>query len=348
MTIIITILMFGLIILIHELGHFTLAKMNGIGVKEFSIGMGPRLISTVKGETRYSLKIFPFGGSCAMVGMVEDGADEEEINQDNSFLKKSIWARMSVIAAGPIMNFVLAYILSLFIIGSIGFDSPIVAGVSENSAAQEMGLQQGDEIVKINNKNIHLYREVSLFSRFNGDKAVDVVYKRDGETHSVTIQPQLSESGTYLMGINFDGRRTKGTALQTLQYGFYEVKYWISMTMKSLQMLVTGQAALTELSGPIGVAGIVQDAYEVSRPGGAFAVLLQMFNLTILISANLGVMNLLPIPAFDGGRIVFLFIEWIRGKKIDPEKEGMINFIGIILIFALMIFVMFNDIRKLF
>ena len=335
------ILVFSLIVFIHELGHFLLAKANKIRVDEFSIGMGPRLFSFVKGETRYCLKVLPLGGSCMM------GEDDADDMSEGSFNSKSVWARMSVIAAGPIFNFILAFIFAVIIVGFTGYDEPKIAGVIEGFAAEEAGLEAGDKIVKMGNKSIHVWREITYYNMFHPGEKVEVTYERDGEKHQVTLVPKQDEDGNYLLGIQSAGN-TKANVWTALQYGAYEVKFWISSTLESLKMLVTGAVGADQLSGPVGIATVVDDTYQASKEYGIGIVILQMLNIGILLSANLGVMNLLPLPALDGGRLVFLIIEAIRGKRVPPEKEGWVHGIGLILLLILMAFVMFNDVRKLF
>ena len=342
MKIVIAILIFSIIIIIHELGHFILAKLNGITVTEFSVGMGPRLVSTTKGETRYSLKLLPFGGSCMMLG------EDEAAGDDGSFGSKSVWARISVSAAGPIFNFILAFVLALFIIGSIGHDSPVVGAVTKGFPAAEAGLKVGDVITKMNNKNIRVSREINNYVTFNQGKPVTLTYERDGESHTVQMTPEKSDSGRYLFGISPAGTRVKGNPISTLKYSAYEVKYWIDTTIGSLKMLIRGQVGINDMSGPVGVVTIIGDTYEESaKEGGGFLVWLNMLNISILLTANLGVMNLLPLPALDGGRLVFLILEAIRGKRISPEKEGMVHFVGLMALMILMIVVMFNDVMKI-
>lgn len=351
MKILLALIIFSLIIIIHELGHFLLAKRGGIRVNEFSLGMGPRILSKQIGETRYSLKLLPFGGSCMMEG--EDGGYSMETDApkggplEDSFAAKSVWTRISVVAAGPIFNFILAFILSLIVIGSIGYDAPVVAALTEGYPAAEAGMQPGDRIVKMNNTRIHVYREVSMYVQMNQGKTVELTYERDGERHTVILEPKQSESGMYYLGFRGSGVRTRGNILKTIGYSAYEVKYWISTTIKSLGMLISGSVGTEDISGPVGIVNAIGDTYESSRSDGAFYVWLNMLYISILLTANLGVMNLLPLPALDGGRLVFLFLEAIRGKGIDPEKEGMVHFVGLMVLMALMVFVMFNDFRNI-
>lgn len=344
MSIIIAIVIFSIIILFHELGHFLLAKANGVKVNEFSLGLGPTLFGFTKGETKYSLKLLPFGGACMMEG------EDENSDDQRAFGNKSVWARMSVVFAGPFFNFIMAFVFALILIASVGYDKPQIAGVLEGYAADEAGMQEGDIILKLNSTNIHLYREVSAYSLFNAGETVEVVYERDGKEYTTTLEPKYDEeTGRCLYGFLGTSERTKAGIGEAISYAFYEVKYNIWSTIESLKMLITGGASVNDLSGPVGIVKNIGDTYESSVSNdGYYYAFLNMLNWTILLSANLGVMNLLPLPALDGGRLVFLIVEAIRRKKIDPDKEGFVHFIGIALLMILMVVVMFNDIRKLF
>lgn len=341
------IIVFSLVVIIHELGHFLLAKKNGVGVTQFSIGMGPKLIHFQKGETEYCIKLLPFGGSCMMVG--EDGTElSEDIDKSKSFQEKSVWARIAVIAAGPIFNFLLAFVLAVILIGNMGYDAPVVGEVIKDYPMEQAGLQAGDTIVKMNKENIKVYREVSLFMQLNGGKEIDLTYQRDGKRYTTQITPKYDEeAGYYLMGMR-PGERIKGNAIQVLKHSVYEVRWWVKYVFKSLKMMVTGQVKMQDLSGPVGIVDVIGKTYDANVSEGAFMVVMSMINFSILLSANLGVMNLLPLPALDGGRLVFLIVEAIRGKKIPPEKEGMVHFVGLVLLMVLMVFVMFNDIKRIF
>lgn len=341
MSIVIALLVFSVIILFHEFAHFLLAKLNKITVVEFSLGMGPRLLSFEAGGTRYSWKLLPFGGSCMMLG--EDGEEEEE----GSFGSKSVWARMSVIAAGPIFNFLLAFIMALFIVGNLGYDVPVLLNVTEGMPAADAGLQAGDRIVKMNGKRIHLYREVQNYSMFHQGETVIFQYERDGELHEATVTPELT-NGSYKYGIGGNiNYRQKTNVLETLEYSAYEVYYWIDTTVSSLGLLFKGGVQLDDMSGPVGVVDAIGTTYQESRDEGAFYVWMNLLNIAILLSANLGVMNLLPIPALDGGRLIFLIVEAIRRRRVEPELEAKIHFAGLMLLMLLMVVVMFNDVKKL-
>ena len=343
MKIVIAIILFSIIILFHELGHFLLAKKNKIRVNEFCLGLGPTLIGFTKGETKYSLKLLPFGGACMMEG--EDGDSTTE----GAFNSKSVWARISVVAAGPIFNFIMAFVFAVILIACIGYDAPKLSGVLDGYAAKTAGLQAGDSIVKINGKNIHFASEIGMYGYFHPGETWDLVYERDGKDYSATLVPKYDQTNkTYMVGIEYNFARERTDVLGTLKYGAYEVKYWIDVAIDSLKFLVTGKVSVNELSGPVGIVKNIGDTYDQSKSVSMLSVVMSLINWTILLSANLGVMNLLPIPALDGGRLVFLIAEAITRKRIDSDKEGMVHFIGFVLLMGLMVVVMFNDIRKLF
>ena len=340
--IILFILIFSLIVLVHEGGHCIIGKANGIGVKEFAIGMGPTLIGFVKNKTRYSLKLLPFGGLC-----IFEGEDGDELSP-TSFRNAGVYSRIATVAAGPLMNFVLAFVLSLFVISATGYDLPVLHSVIDGFPAEEAGLKAGDEIIRINNKRIDVYRDITLWTLFNEGSTANVVFKRDGKTYSATITPRYSEEDDrYLFGFRGPAQYTKGNPLEVIKFSAVEVRYWIEASVKSVLMLIKGRFKVQDLSGPVGVADVVGDVYDASKAEGAFYVWVNMLSLSILLTANLGVMNLLPFPALDGGRLLFLFIEAITGKKASAKVEGVINLIGMSFLMVLMIFVMYNDIQKM-
>lgn len=341
MGIIIAIIVFSLIIIFHELGHFTLAKLNGIRVEEFSLGLGPTLFGkTIKG-TKFSLKLLPFGGACMM------GEDDVEDQAEGSFNSKSVWARISVIVAGPVFNFIMALVLSVIMVAWIGYTEPVISDVSEGYSAEEQGMQAGDRIVKLGNTKIRLWEDISLYNLTHSGETVDVTYERDGQEYAVTLEPKKSENGAYMLGVVSPKERTKGNVIESIQHGFYTMEYWIKYTIECLKMLVTGQVGINQMSGPVGVVSIMDSTYKQSIADGIKTVVLSFMNIAILLSANLGVMNLLPIPALDGGRLVFLFIEAIRRKRVPPEKEGMVHFAGLVALLLLMVVIMYNDIQRL-
>ena len=341
MGIVLAILLFGFIVFFHELGHFLLARINGINVYEFWIGMGPTLAHKKIGNTDYCLKILPIGGACVM------GEDEKEDLSEGSFNSKSPWRRISVIAAGPVFNFILAFIGAFIIICFVGVDKPVIGTVNAGTPAAEAGLQAGDEIVKINDKNIHIFKDISTYNQFHQGQTMKIVYKRNGEKNTVSVTPEKNDSGYYLIGIT-SSNYVKTNVFETAAYSAYNVKYWINLTIDSLKQLVTGRIGVDQLSGPVGIVSAVDTTYKESKSGGALLIFLNLLQMTLLLSANLGVMNLLPLPALDGGRLVFLIVEVIRGKRVPPEKEGYVHLAGMALFLCLMVFVMYNDIRRIF
>jgi len=367
MNILVAILIFTVIIVIHELGHFLLAKKNGVTVTEFSVGMGPRIITFVKGNkgfvckaflnqntfdalegcenhTKYSWKLLPIGGSCMMLG------EDEVIDDENAFNRKGVWARISVIFAGPFFNFLLAFALSIIIVGVAGHDAPTIESLEAGSPMETAGFLVGDEITKINDANISIAREIGVYFQFHPltKDSVEIQYERDGEKQSVVVTPVKNEEGAYRLGFGFSGPREKVGPLGVIKYSFVEVKYWIKITVESLGQLITGKVSKDEIAGPVGIVDMVGGVIKESKNYGATATILNILNMCILLSANLGVMNLLPLPALDGGRLVFLFIEVVRGKPINQEKEGMVHLIGLVALMVLMAFVMYNDITRLF
>ena len=347
-TIILFLIIFGLVVISHEFGHFLIGKRNGIRVVEFAVGMGPTLFSFTKGETKYSLKLFPIGGACMFDG--EDGVmSGDEGVDEHSFLGANVWARIAAVFAGPLFNFLLAFVFSLILVGFNGSDRPVVQQIMEDSAAEEAGIMAGDEIVKINGERIRIYREITLISALNKGGDMDIQIKRNGETRNVTLTPRYSsEDGRYYIGLRGAGEFIKCGPVQVFQYSFYEVRYWVKATYKSLLILLQGQAKKEDVSGPIGIAQFVGETYEEVKPYGISSIIFTMMNIVILLSVNLGIFNLLPLPALDGGRLVFMFLEVLRGKPISPEKEGMVHFAGLVVFMILMVFVMYNDIMKIF
>lgn len=346
-TVILFIIIFGIVVISHEFGHFLIGKRNGIRVLEFAVGMGPTLFSFQKGETKYSLKLLPIGGACMFDG--EDGmATENGDIDEHTFLAAGVWARIGTIFAGPFFNFLLAFVFSLIIVAFNGADRPVIQNITADSAAEEAGILAGDEILRMNGERIRLYREVSLISALNQGESMTLQLKREDEVLDVTLTPRYSETdGRYYIGLSGAGELIQCNPAQVFQYGAYEVRYWVKATYKSLLIMLRGQAKKEDVSGPIGIAQFVGDAYEEVKPYGISSVIFTMMNIVVLLSVNLGILNLLPLPALDGGRLVFLLLEVLRGKPISPEKEGIVHFAGLVVFMILMVFVMYNDIMKL-
>ena len=432
LNVILAILVLSIIVIVHEFGHFIIAKANGITVVEFSIGFGPKLIHFRKGETEYCIKALPFGGACTMLGdeflemsvIQSEEDDDEELtdeekeakkrklaikngyDMEKSFASKSVWARIAVIAAGPVFNFLLAFVCAVVIVGSLCYDPCDIDVVKDNSPATEAGLQEGDVITKVNGHKVTFYRDFYFYRAYNADKTLNITFTRDGEKMTTTVTPQHIKQQKYQVGImmnenclissvtkdspaekaglkandvikavdgtamknssnvtvepkkveveSYDtgfvvyGDRVKTSPIGTLKYSVEEVGYSVKTVIQSLGMLFTGKIGFDSLLGPVGTVSTMSEIVEESKADGAFYVFLNLMNLAALISANLGVMNLLPIPALDGGRLVFLIIEALRGKPVKREHEGIVNFIGMILLVILMIVVLLKDIMALF
>lgn len=347
-TLILFVLIFGVVVISHELGHFLLAKANGIHVVEFAVGMGPNIFSFQKGDTKYSLKLLPIGGACMFEG--EDGLETQEGGSgEGAFPNASVWARISTVFAGPFFNFILAFIISLIMVNMVYIREPVATGVAEGGAAVEAGMQAGDRIVALNGEKVYLYDEILLFMQVYRGGDVEVEYERDGERYTTTLAPIYDTSeGRYLLGIqNADFVRPSG--LGNVKYAWYEMRYFVKATYKSLGMMLQGQVSRQDVAGPVGIAvNVVGKTYEQAKSYGWESVVANMLNITLMLSVNLGILNLLPLPALDGGRLVFLFVEVLRGKPVPPDKEGMVHFIGLVFFMVLMVFVLFNDISNIF
>lgn len=336
------VLVFGVIVFIHEFGHFIFARLNHIAVSEFAIGMGPAIFSVEKKGTKYSVRALPIGGYCLMLGEDEDSED------DNAFSNKSVLSRLSVVFAGPFFNFVLAFLLSIVLCHYCGID-PSEVKIQAGSPAAEAGMLDGDRITGLGDQTIYNFREILVYMQMNDvSKPLAVTYERDGKEYKTVVQARKEEDGVYRMGVSGGYIRADGF-LQEVQYGALELRYWVKSTVLSLRMLVTGGASKDDLMGPVGVGNMMSDVIdEANEQGGMADVILNIINFCVLLSVNLGIMNLLPIPALDGGRILFLLIEAVTRKKIPKEKEAIVNGIGFVLLMLLMIFVFFNDIHNVF
>lgn len=351
MSIIITIIIFGIIVIIHEFGHFYVAKKSGVGIIEFAVGMGPKIFSFNKNGVLYSIRLLPLGGFCRMKG---EEADDPDCFQNVSLLK-----RMAIVLAGPFMNFILAFLVFVFFVMFMPIGTTYIEKVEENSPAYEAGIRENDKIIKINNSRINLYSEITYFmSEYDGGE-LKIKIKNDEGVKTVTLTPKKDEeSSQYKMGIacklklpliseNVDGYERMGI-FETIKDGFFYMIFMVKMTIVGLVKLFTAKVGLDQVSGPVGLTSAVGEVYNKAKSGGVLVVLLNMANITGLLSANLGVMNLLPIPALDGGRFLFFIAEAIRGKKIPPEKEGVVHLIGFALLMLFGIVVAFNDILKFF
>ncbi len=332
-TILVAILAFGVIVFIHELGHFLFAKKAGVRIHEFAIGMGPKIYSFKKGETMYSIRLLPLGGYVAMEGEDSDSKDPR------AFGNKSILQRASILFAGPFFNIILTVIILIPVFMYIGTPSTTLRDVIDNSVAQKAGIQAGDTVTEINGHEVNSWKELSKGIQDSEGKELTLTIDRDGKEKDVKVTPEFKD-GNYLIGIYPKNER------DILGSFGNAIKATISMIagmITFIGQLITGNlpGGIGEsVAGPVGVISIVADATK--------AGIVNVLYLAAVISLNLGVLNLLPIPALDGGRLFFLFIEFLRGgKKIDPEKEGMVNLIGFAALMLFMLFVTYKDIARL-
>lgn len=332
-TLISSLLVFLLVVMLHEFGHFSIAKLSRIKVNEFSIGIGPKIYQKQKGETFYSLRALPVGGYVAMEG------EEENSHDPRAFNNVHVLKRMAVVLAGAFMNFVLAFIAFTLIFSIVGYGSNEIEKVISNSPADKAGIQSGDLIIKINeNKVKDIYDINSIISK-NQKEEMDFQINREGNILNLKIKPEYSvENQMYLIGIT---SKIDHSILKSISLGANRTLEMSKMILKSIKMMFSGSFKMEYLSGPVGVVQLIG-----SESSKGFLNFLQILGL---ISVNLGVFNLLPIPALDGGKFLFLLIEALRGKPIDEKIEQGLSLIGISLLFSLMIYVtIFNDIGRLF
>ena len=410
---------FSVIVIIHEFGHYYFAKKAGILVREFAIGMGPKIFQVRKGETVYTLRLLPIGGYVRMAGHDEDEQEikpgmmitieldkenivqklnfdehliiensvpfqieeadlhrsmtlsgyfvnsEEKVNLtvskqatiiesdgtevvvapiERQFNSASLWNRIKTNAAGPMNNFILSIIIFIivgFMQGGVPSNNPVIGQVSDQSAAHEAGLQTSDKIISIDGVDIHSWDEMTSIVRSSADKTLSMSIQRNGDTKNVSITPKSVEgqNGSKIgqLGVS---RTLDNSILSILGYGFTQTITVVVMVLSALGSIFTKGFNLNQLGGPVAIYSLTS---QVAKNG-----LIDLLSFMGMISANLGVMNLLPIPALDGGKLVLNFIEGIRKKPLDPEKEGYLTIAGAIFLFALMLLVTWNDIMKLF
>ncbi len=355
MSIIIAILVFGGIILVHELGHFFAARKCGVKVEEFAIGMGPRILHRKFGETIYSLRLFPIGGSCRMLG-------EDESNSDRrAFNNKPVLPRIVIILAGAFMNFVLALVIATGVIMVNGYTSPTVSAVVSGSPAEQVGLMPGDRIIEADGTKINIFYDMTFLLQDTQAKPISLTILRDGKKIQKQVTPYAvqSEDGIteYRIGFNaikkdgfFSEQREgfeKAGIFDSIQNGFYTNVFYVKTALVGISRLATLKIGIDQMSGPIGVTNAIGETYEKSMEFGVKPAVLNVLNLMAFLSANIGIFNLLPFPALDGGRFIFLLLEAIRRKPVKPEIEGMIHFVGFTLLMILTVFILYNDIVRL-
>lgn len=330
MTIIYAIIIFCLLIFVHELGHFIAAKLCGVKVNAFAVGMGPAFWKKQKGETEYSLRIFPVGGFCAMEG------EDEESEDERAFNKKPAWQRAIVLAAGSFMNLLTAIILMIIIAFWQGEATNTIETVIDGSPAFEAGIKAGDEVLFIDEAKIEEWSDLQSAVGENQGEPVQVTVLRDGQELEFSAIPEYDEQvGRSKIGIAPEMKRNPVTAVGRGVQSTWDMTV---MMYDIIVKLFTGDVSAKELSGPVGIVYVVNDS--------AKAGIIYVVYLAALLSLNLAVMNLLPFPALDGGRLLFLLIRKVTGRRVTDEMEGKIHFVGIMLLFALMIYVTWNDIVR--
>ena len=361
-TILLGLLVFGLMVFVHEFGHFICAKLSDVKVTEFSIGMGPRILKWGKGETKYSLRAFPIGGFVSMVG--EDGEEDGEkergsddagqpeaveaasaVAQGRAFYQKPIWKRMIILIAGAFMNLLLGFVLLLVVLSmKSAIASRKISYFADTAVSNgENGLRLGDEIISLNGKAVHIGNDISYGLIRDQDGFVDFKVLRDGEEVTLTnvpFQTYHTEDGTQSIILDFKVEPLQKTFFTVLRESFYWTFSIVDLVWGSVIDLITGNFAFNQLSGPIGVVTVIGEAASVSLDS--------LLTMVGMITINIGVFNLLPFPALDGGRVVFLLIELIFRKPVPHKIENIINIAGLGLLMLLMIVVSVSDVIKLF
>ena len=381
MRVLLALLALTILVIIHEFGHFIVAKLTGVKVNEFAIGMGPKLLTWGKGETKYSLRLLPIGGFCAMEGEDEGAptpsalggnADREtkepvDSDENRSFAKKKVWQRVLIVIAGAAMNLLLGFVLLLVYngllqqphpqYGKVLFATTTISSLSEESPAYASGLRGGDAIVEVNGRRILMYTDLTMEMQNDADGVLQMVVRRDvdGRRQDVALD-----------AVTFDVIKDENTGQQYLKQDFYvlgvERTFWNTITYSAKQEvsiatmiwrtlvdLLQGDYGINDLSGPVGTVDVLADVVGDTVSGTNPLVAWQnLVFIMIVITINLGVFNLLPLPALDGGRLVFLIWEGITRKPVPQKYEAVVHFVGILLLLLLMVVVTYSDITKLF
>ena len=380
MSIVLALLALSFLVFFHELGHFLAAKFFKVGVLEFSIGMGPRILSGVFHNTRYSIKLLPLGGSCAMLGedaagsgdfLTAKGEEEEDVLDFDgvvfakedidkySFEKKPAWQRFIICFGGVFHNFLLAFVLAIILTLNIGTEFPIIGAATVQTPAMESGLEENDRIVAIelsngSRRSIASLQELSIFLELHqedfqkGDIKVTIL--REGKKESFSFSPYRDpETGRYRLGVQLKNGRVKAkNVLQVLEYSYYEFRFNARIVFDSLAMILKGRVSRQDVMGPVGTVAVIGGAVQQSSSGGLRLTILVLMNLSLMLSVNLGIMNLLPIPALDGGRLLFILLEMLLRKRLNPKWEERINTVGMAILLLLMVAIVFNDVFNLF
>ena len=349
MFIVIAIIAFGVLVGIHEFGHFIAAKSLGVKVNEFSIGMGPAIFKRQKGETLYALRILPIGGYCAMEG------EDEETDDPRCFSRQRGWKKIIILAAGSFMNFLLGLVLVLVIFSqAAGFNAPVISGFTENNPYEgENALQVGDEIYSVDGHRIYFTGNFSLYLSRNSSQVYDIVVIRDGERvelNDFAMKPYEQADGSTAYGLSFSV--VEANLGNTLKYSWYTTIDFVRQVWLALSDLVGGLMGLDDMAGVVGIVDMINDVgSETAQNEGVGIALMDIGYLVAFIAVNLAVMNMLPIPALDGGRVLFVLlnglIHLITRKRIPARYEGYVHTAGFVLLLGLMVVVMYNDISRI-
>ena len=380
-TAIVSVVMFLVMVSLHEFGHFIVAKMLNFKVDEFSVGMGPAIFKKKKGETQYSIRILPLGGYCKF-----EGEDEADNTDPRAFSNQKAWKRLLVLLAGGVFNIILGFVLFLVIVPSTSpARTNVIDTVVPHSDIEQVGVQPNDKIIKINGKKINFYNDISLYTQnFKKDEQATVTVLRNGEKIDYSFMPteQIVKTTYGENGVQIDSTINGYTTGQFVEYsdkmpkddslvgqsetstryiiGFTpktkditifnvwgealnETEFVVKLVYQSFWQMITGKVGVDQMSGPVGIVSEVNNAVN----SGSYSWL-YVLNLVAILTINLGIFNILPIPALDGGRILFVLIEMIRRKAIPPEKEGIVHAVGMLLLLAFIVFVSFHDIMRLF
>ena len=349
MSIVIAIIAFGVLIGIHEFGHFIAAKSLGVKVNEFSIGMGPAIFKRQKGETLYALRILPIGGYCAMEG------EDEETDDPRCFSRQRGWKKIIILSAGSFMNFLLGLVLVLVIFSqAAGFNAPVISGFTENNPYEgENALQVGDEIYSVDGHRIYFTGNFSLYLSRNSSQVYDIVVIRDGERvelNDFAMKPYEQADGSTAYGLSFSV--VEANLGNTLKYSWYTTIDFVRQVWLALSDLVGGLVGLDDMAGVVGIVDMINDVgSETAQNEGVGIALMDIGYLVAFIAVNLAVMNMLPIPALDGGRVLLVLlnglIHLITRKRIPARYEGYVHTAGFVLLLGLMVVVMYNDISRI-
>jgi regulator of sigma E protease len=342
--IIIAILLFGFIIFIHEFGHFFTAKLSGIRVNEFALGMGPVIFHFTKGETQYSLRAFPIGGFCAMEGEDAESPDEHAFNN------KPVWKRILVVIMGAVMNIILGLIIMMIILGQqSAFSSTTISKFTQNSATQAAGLKVGDVFTSIDGYKINGDRDLSFALATVKPASVDIQVLRGGKAldfKNVKFNTK-PVNGKNILALDFYVLPIEKNFGTLITKSVQDTISTVRMIWYSLVGLVSGKYGFNDVAGPVGAASAIGEAASIGLQQSFLAALNNILMMMMIITVNLGVVNLLPLPALDGGRLIFLIIEGIRRKPINPKYEGWVNAAGFALLMGLMVIITFSDILRL-